>query len=110
MQDLRHMCNSDTDKILYDGLMRQGIYVRPSLQTGICSIPIALEQYQIAIFSYPARKTAILKRFLLKYKELYLRSAGWKVLEFTQETIQSDFDKVIQTVLSQKKVRTNKKA
>lgn len=108
VKNLRHMCNTDIERKLYDGLIEQGIYVSPSVRLGSCSIPIALEQFKIAIFSKPKQKTTLTKQLTFKCKELYLRSTGWKVLVFSQETWQTDFEKIIEKIVALEVVQRNR--
>ncbi|MCT8137468.1 DUF559 domain-containing protein [Anaerobacillus sp. CMMVII] len=105
VKDLRHKCTCEVERLLYDGLIKHGVYVTPAVQLGVCSIPLALEQYKVAIFFYPKQPTAILRRLIVKHKELYLRSTGWKVLKFSNEAIQANFDGVIQMVLNTEKIK-----
>ncbi len=105
VNDLRHLCKSEVEKKIYDGLQKRGVYVSPSIKFGYCTIPMALEPYKIAIFTYPHSKVALLKRLKLKQHELYLRSFGWKVLKFPQETIQKDVNEALNKITIQVKIR-----
>ena len=105
VNDLRYMCRTDIERMLYDGLINKGIYVTPSVRLGVYSIPLALEQFKVAIFFYPKRRTALLKRFMIKHKELYLRSTGWRVHKFSDESIQTNLEAVVQTIISNDKIK-----
>ena len=105
VKDLRHLCTSDGEKRLYDGLINQGIYPTPAIKLGFCSIPIALEQFNVAIFLYPTHRTAILPRFIIKQKELYLRSTGWKVFKFTDDAVTNSLESVVQVVMNNTKIK-----
>ena len=104
VRNLRHLCKSEIDKRIYDELHKRGVYASPSVKYGYSTIPIALEPYKIAIFTYPQSKMALLKRLNLKHHELYLRSFGWKVLKVPQETFQKDVDAALKQVFIQVKI------
>jgi hypothetical protein len=105
VKNLRHMCKSEEERMLYDGLINQGIYVTPSIQFGFCTIPIALEQFKIAIFLYPKRRTAVFKHLRLRHKEFYLRSIGWKVFKFSEDAIKHNLDYTIHAVVKDEKLK-----
>jgi hypothetical protein len=105
VNNLRHMCKSEEERMLYDGIINQGIYVTPSIQVGFCTIPIALEQFKIAIFLYPKRRTAVFKYLQLRHKEFYLRSIGWKVFKFSEEAVQHHLDYTIHVVVKDEKLK-----
>lgn len=105
VRDLRHKCKTDAEVKLYDELTKQGLYVSPALQCGSCTIPIALEPFKIAVFPYQAKRIVSIKRLLLKHKELYVKSLGWKVIKISHEKLQGDLDEVIQEVNKQIKFK-----
>ncbi|QOY33985.1 hypothetical protein AWH56_014665 [Anaerobacillus isosaccharinicus] len=105
VKDLRHLCTTDDEKRLYDGLINHGVYATPSVKLGACSIPIALEQFNVAIFLYPKRRSAILSRLIIKQKELYLRSTGWKVFKFSDDAIKNNLEFVVQVVMNNTKIK-----
>lgn len=105
VKDLRHLCKTDFEKKLYDGLIQKGIYVSPYVRQGYCSIPIALEQFKIAILFFPKRRSALFRRLLIKQKELYLRTSGWKVVKISDEMLRNNFDEALQVIIFHEKVK-----
>ncbi len=100
VKDLRNQCKCDYLTI-YDQLLRIGIYVSPSIQCGRYLIPLALEPYQLAILDDPSKfKNNFIKRFQLKFRSLYIRSKGWKIL-YVKDT---NLDQVINFIVEYTKV------
>ncbi len=94
VKNLRHLCKTELERNLYDALITQGLYARPAVKFGFISIPLALEQYKVAIFLYSQQKSTFIRRFFTKHKELYLRSIGWKVLKFSNEPLHQNIESV----------------
>lgn len=104
VKDLRHKCCSEELLSIYDALMNMGIYVSPSHQCGHYFIPLALEPYNIAIFPYPAKNKAnFLGRIFFKLKYIYFKVRGWRILYIEEESLQTNLDVVINTIVDQVK-------
>lgn len=105
VKNLRHLCKTEIEMKMYDELQKRGIYVSPEVKCGYCTIPIAIEPYKIAIFTYPSKKSKIFWQLRLKHTQFYLRSFGWKVIKFPKETVQNDFDVVLKKILNKVNIK-----
>ncbi len=105
VKNLRHKCKSELERMLYDNLINNEIYVSPNLRLGYLSIPLALEPYKIAILLYPESRSDLVKMLVWKHKELYLRMTGWQVMILREQEVSSDPHVAIQTIIGHKKVK-----
>lgn len=80
-KNIREQCKLEYLPI-YDQLSTIGLYVSPSIQCGRYLIPLALEPYHLAILDRPAtiENGQFKKKVQYKFKSLYIRSKGWKIL------------------------------
>ncbi|RXI98461.1 hypothetical protein DS745_19235 [Anaerobacillus alkaliphilus] len=105
VKNLRYRCNTDHERNLYDQLLKSGIYVSPNIRLGYLSIPLALEQYKIAILIYPKTSSAFVRYLGLKHKELYLRSTGWNVMKLSEDAILTNLQTAIKAIISHEKIK-----